>query len=394
MQPNTAIAPFGRPFAELPVLNVPVATWREKVLNENGLVREGSGYRRADGLVVQWDDDVFVSPEFMTAFLSGAGRAGRSVVAEVGLGTLHLAYGPNRTAFPEVGTTRLRYGLRATPHGADAEAPPQSLELPWSNVHAKLAQPGRMDPLVFPLETAFIWSAQHWCDVLSCNQMALAAATSRMPAGVERAENVEIHPTATVERSRLGKGVRIGPYSLVTGSTLGDGVVVGNHAAVNGSVIGPGSLVQEQCSVKDSVVGPDVVVSFRTSVRASVLMGSSTSSVPALPRCIVGEQTFLARGLAIAASVLDGSTIWVWHRGKRVDTGIPMLGVAIGPGARAGGVSLPAGYEVPSSYYLAGRPVGRLSPDLPRGETLVETNGSFRSFGRYVPTPKGDGTKS
>ena len=392
MHSTPPIPPFGRSVERLTILGLPVADWRARLLREHQFDPEPheGRYRRADGLSLSWSPEVWVSPDYFKAFVDRAARAESPVVAEVELSLPHVAYGRNRSTYTAQAGERIRYALEASSAAAGAREP-VPVQIPWSGVHSKVRQPGRLaEPLIMPLEPQLIWSVRHWCDVLACNMMMLAVAVDRMPAESERGTNVHVHPTATVERSRLGNGVRIGPYAYVSGSTIGDDVVIGNHGSVLGSWVGDGVLVQEYASVKDSVVGAGAVVSFRTSVRTSVLFGACTSSAPVVPRSVVGEDSFLSRGLAIAASALDGGPVWVWHRGRRIDTGMPLLGVAIGPGARLGNVSLPAGYEVPEGYYLAGRSVARVAPNLPQRQTLVETNGTFRRFGGPFDTKRDD----
>lgn len=388
----TLIAPFGRSIVQLPVLGQPVGDWRKRLLREHDFELEprDGRYHRADGLTLTWSPDVFVSPEYFKAFLDLACRAECTVVAETVLGHPHAAFGPNRSTFTPASGGRFRYELSATPAGV-TPGEPRAVEVPASQNFLATKQPGRLTkPLVMPVEPAVIWSVRHWFDLLACNVMMLTADAVRMPDTVERGEGVQVHPTACVERCRLGKGVKVGPYAYVSGSTVGDGVAIGNHASVISSHVGDGVLVQEYASVKDSAVGAGAVVSFRTNVRTSVLFGDCTSSSPVVPRSVVAEDTFLSRSLAIAASALEGGTVWVWHRGRRIDTGMSLLGVAVGPGARLGNVTLPAGYEVPSGYYLAGRAVARVAPDLPQRQALVETNGTFRKFGGLFPAKRED----
>ena len=81
-------------------------------------------------------------------------------------------------------------------------------------------------------------------------------------------------------------------------------------------------------------------LSFGVALRGSVVFGGSTISAPVVARSVVGEGCFLGRGVGVSATTLADTTIRVRHDGCAVDSGMRLLGCAIGNGARIGNASI------------------------------------------------------
>lgn len=362
-----------------------IAEWQTHALAE--CTRSGA---RPESVSVSWDPQVMFTSGFLSRFLRQASGLG-AARATVALGRLHEAYGANVLGNPDHSQPgRLAYDVevcaRASHMAGDGSTTPeraavQDVEVPMSGPVRERHQPGRMDrPLLVPVEPDFVWRVDHWCDLLVCNLLMLPLEVAQIPASGSRGRAVDIHPTAVVERAQLGDGVRIGPHALVRNAIIADGATVSEYGSVRDSYVGPGTIIQSYTQILESVIGTGSVISFRTSVRGSVIMDGTTSSAPVVARSIIGHRVFLGRGLNISASNLTGEDVAVWRDGRRVNTGMALLGCAVGDGARVGGLHLPAGYQVPPSCILAPRGLAPLAADAPAGVPLIEHNGRLRNL--------------
>jgi carbonic anhydrase/acetyltransferase-like protein (isoleucine patch superfamily) len=188
--------------------------------------------------------------------------------------------------------------------------------------------------LALPRTARLLGWPRHWLQVLDLSLAALQTRLLGGEANVRRrrgASAPKIHPTAIVENSILGDGVRIEAHACVIDSVVGDDVLVADHSVIHTSAMGP------RCRTL-----------VDTHLRRVVAMGGSTLSNLDMQDALFGEDVFLTTGVAFFAEgpgtnvVVDG-----------VDSGRAVLGGAIGRGAILGsralfrcGIALPAGVLV------------------------------------------------
>lgn len=315
-----------------------------------------------------------------------------SLAAVVALAAEHREYGPNAlavdtgavTVVDVGGTDGLAYPFEVAGGSSSGPATAHVVEtIPEATVRP---QPGRMAVgISAPAGPSYIWSVEHWVDLLVLNLLTLQYETSvlgGLGTGNEIDETAVVHQTAVVEGSRVGAGATIGPNAVVRNSTIEPGCEIAELTSIAGSHIGAGSVVQTGALVAGSVIGDETVVSFQTAIRGSVLLGRSTISAPVVARSVIGPEVFLARGVSIGATSLTDSTIAVRPSRRSIDTGMHLLGCAVGRGARIGnGIDLPAGYEVPAEAYLASQPPPRIEDDVARKTPLLLIGRRFRPIG-------------
>ena len=373
-KPRLDLEPFDTPLDDCLVVDRTFSEWREQAVGAVLPCVE------QQGLTLDWDPQVFCTEGFLRGFVTDAIRVGVPAQAAVRLGPLHDAFGANPTGIDEP-TNPLRYPLRLSREGSSTDSI-ELIECAQTGEVSKRRRPGRMDtPILMPFEPDFIWRVGHWSDLLTVNLLMLQVVTKGIDSE-DRGHGCNVHPTAVVEGSTLGDDVTVGPFAVVQNSILADGVVIQEYGSALGSTVGAGSVVQSHAQVRESVVGENTVVSFQCALRNSVLMGNSAISAPVVVRSVIGTNVILTRGLGISATTLGDDPIRVWHGGRRVNSGLRLLGCAVGDGARVGsGLDLPTGYQVPAGYYLASRPLGRLADDLPRHAPLIEVEGRFRRLG-------------
>lgn len=369
---------FGLSPEELPLAGQTRATWQQEQLETAGGTQDD----------LDLGSDVVVSAGVIGALLAAAQETGRPVIAAAPIGAIHEEFGRNTLGLAEVVDDTLQYDLtvaapsltRSSSNGT-ATGPSPFLLDQLLEVVSESPQPGRMaKPITGFAGDRFIWSVNHWYDLLVANLLAAQSRCSRIT-GNHIGSGVVIHPLAMVEDSIIEDGAVIGPMAVVRNSHVGAGTVIEDQVNIRSSIIGQEATVQTQSLVSGSVIGDGTVISFHTAIRGSLLFGQSTISCPVVARSVIGPETFLARGVGISASTLADSPIRVRVESRLVCTGARLVGCAVGRGARIGnGVTVPAGYTVPAGVHLVERPMPRIDPDTPAKTSLVLDGGRLRTL--------------
>ncbi|MEM9653101.1 MAG: hypothetical protein AAGA65_13455, partial [Actinomycetota bacterium] len=382
---------FGCGPGDLPVAGVARAVWQADELTaagdraaagppaETGAPGEGV---TSDPPVVT-GSDVVVSAGYLRALRALAAERRRPVRAAVALGPIHDEFGANTLGCVTATSTAAGEGLAYALTVGCGEASELGVVDPLLTVMSRSPQPGRMaSPITGFGGDRFIWSVNHWYDVLVINLLATQSACGRQIANTIAAD-ASVHPTAVVENSTVEPGATVGPFAVVRNAHIGTDTTVEEQVSIRGSIVGPGSVLQTRSMVHGSTVGPETVISFHTAIRGSVVFGRSTISAPVVARSVIGPDTFLARGVSISASTLADTPVVVRVGGRLVDTGARLVGCAVGRGARIGnGIDIPAGYTVPADTRLAARPIPHIEADPPKSSstTLLLDGGRFRTL--------------
>lgn len=164
----------------------------------------------------------------------------------------------------------------------------------------------------------------------------------------------QVHHSAHVELSVVGKGATIGAHASVKNSFVAEDAFIGEGARIFGSVIGKRAFVATNSVVLGSVVYPGAFAA-QLLMQASVLAREASAFT---------NSNFFDMNFA--------RNIRVGHRGRFVDCGSRFLGVCVGPGARvSAGVWIASGREVPKGALLV-KPtgesvskIGALEPGVP-----------------------------
>ncbi len=363
---NTRIQPWNDPVGTVPVLEHSLAAAQEQALREVGarlVDRPTPGVR----LVVFTDRQWFTGPALAKLLAQPPGRlkvpdpdfwrTTGPLQDVTGPGELELGWstcGPQWTGnlADLLGLEPVPVDLQLEDHRADAD-------------HPRLRHAHR--PLRVGAASAHL--VQHWTHLLRVNQLAIQAeayaardrfqaaspwqklvqgarmvwqagglSESRLAAAlVTRGPDCVVHPTAVVEASRLGRGVRVGPHAVVQGSVLQDGVQVDAHATVVSSVLAAGARLGPYGHLRYSTLFP----------------GARLSAGPGYQMSVFGRDCFVAWGVA-ALDLSFGRTIHTESvSGERVDTEHHFLGCAVGHEAVVGqGVRLAPGAVVPNGTTL------------------------------------------
>lgn len=252
---------------------------------------------------------------------------------------------------------------------------------------------------------------QHWTHLVRVNQLAIQAeayaardrfasaagwqkavqavrtiwkagglSTHRLAASlVSKGPDCDIHPTAVVEASRLGAGVRIGPFAVVRGAVLQDRAEVDAHASVVSSVMGAGARLGPYGNLRHSTLFP----------------GARVSAGAGFQMCAFGRDCFVAWGVAALDLSFGRSISTEDGNGASVDTGHHFLGCAVGHRAVVGqGVRLAPGAVVPSDATLVagGDNLYRQWGALPETDApVVPVAEGVRVVGRSADGARGGG---
>lgn len=251
--------------------------------------------------------------------------------------------------------------------------------------------------ITFPLTARVAIRLQSWVHVLRANQLAMMAGLASLKersklrnllailwillksfppseARVLRAisrkgRRTKIHPTAVVEASLLGDGVRIGAHAVVRASVLDDGAVVEDFGLVEMSVLGKGACVTKKAISNFNVMYPGSVLGHA---------GAQMS--------LLGYDAFVSTDSRIFDLKFDGN-VPVEHRGKTVSSGARFLGACVGHRASVGaGVFVQFGKAIPNGAVIVKHPrevVRKIDPGVPERVPLAVENG------RAVPIGKG-----
>lgn|GEM_PF-6097177 len=179
-----------------------------------------------------------------------------------------------------------------------------------------------------------------------------------------------IHPTAVLEGCVLGNDVEIGAFCHLRGAWLGDGVTVREHSSIKVSLIQAGAFLT-RCDVFNSVVG------------AGALIVTDT-----LFNCWIGAESFVGGGSGFSDFNASGRSVILQGPDGPVDSGLRMLGSALGEGCFIGagllfrpGLAIPHGSTVLSTDLIDSAPTRPDGVYINRGHRLIQVPAAFLTGG-------------
>jgi len=259
-------------------------------------------------------------------------------------------------------------------HTLCAEA--RSLRLPAAAVEVERLPgfPGVRPTLEIPRGRAVAARVRYWPHILWLNQ-ALAYAPwgpqTRGRGENEIAPGARVHPTAHLERARIGPHSVVEPHATIIDSAIGAHCHIGDHTVLIGSAIGHHCHTLTDSYFRRVVSYPDCTLSS---------MG--------LEEVLVGRGVFLTAAV-IFFNTVQGEPARVDIDGRAIETGRARLGGCVGHrailGARA--IFLP-GRAVENGYTVVMRPeegVGRIDPSLADGRPACWHQGKLLGLEEVAP---------
>ncbi len=138
---------------------------------------------------------------------------------------------------------------------------------------------------------------------------------------------------------KMGKNCSIDPTAVIQGPTIiGNNVTIGSGAVVGNCVIGNNVNISQGCQLMLSVIGDGTFLPFRASLFETVLMEDCmVAQNTCLQMCVVGRGSFIGAGNTFTDfNLVPGIPIRSHFAGKLEDTGMPVIGGAVGHNVRIG----------------------------------------------------------
>lgn len=178
----------------------------------------------------------------------------------------------------------------------------------------------------------------------------------------------------------IGKGSDIHPTAYLEGSLLGRDVQVGAGACIRNSLVGDGAIVADHAVVINSVVGRDCYLTENFFLVSSLCYPGSTLGNLKTQMAVIGRDVYLHGWCSLLDAKFVGD-IKVIHRGERVGTGRSFMASCIGHRAVLGAkVLIHPGREIPNDLFMVSRPedvIAHVPDDLPPRTPLVRDQGTL-----------------
>lgn len=376
---SSALFPFGKAPDDCGLGGSTFGAYRTRTLRRLKLsLIESAAEDEVKGPALVLSDDTFVTRRALRGFLQACRReGGRRRLCLPASRQLEL-FLPLQDV-PTDAQGRAAFDVAFLPAGERARASEvlsldedRWLEPPYREIPLEVPLPRHLLGLdegvfTFPLTSTVAMRVRHWVHVLRANHL--------MPQ-VELLERAEDRPLSSLVRAALGlrftkasmrralmarftwrgRGTFVHPTATVESSVLGDGVRIGAYAYVVGSVLGDGVTVEQRAHVEQSCLGPRTFVSKNSTVSACVAFGDTDVCVNGIQTCVIAEGC----GLTSWARPLDtipGMHVHVKDGDRLRDVGEMPCGVAFGPGVFVGaGVDIAPGRAIPGGLKLVGDP--------------------------------------
>jgi carbonic anhydrase/acetyltransferase-like protein (isoleucine patch superfamily) len=407
---STSLSPFGDDVADAQVLLETLLQTQERACRRYGieLVRVDRPSQAAERPCLLAADWTYFSEKALGDFLKTIRRqrmSGAALCLRRCVSVEHtLSLQDIQLEQWETGQARARYDLWMVPEGPLPEQATEvrqalvqrcpSLIVPMKEISIKLRLPAFGEGERFmrlPITSTVCCHISHWAHVLWLSHLApgiawmelyrrrkgwayyklLAAILRKRSFKLNRlfsgmnciGHEADIHPTAYLEASILGKGVKVGAGACIRNCVLGDGVVVGDHALVLNSVVADDCFLTENFCLIFSLCYP----------------GSTLGNVKT-QMAVIGREVYLHGWCSLIDAKFIGD-IKVLHRGQMVGTGKSFMASCIGHRAILGAkVLVHPGREIPNDLLLVSRPedvIAEIPTDIPPCTPMVRDNGTL-----------------
>lgn len=370
------IAPWGDPVAEVPIGGVPLGARQDALLRRFGLdvvhVARLDEVPTDEPRLVTYDH-VYYSRRVLKSALSRWKKAGQ-VASRLALpvGSTFVQRFSALQDFERTAEHAL-FDLWLLPAGAStASAAP--LPVIYAERLLSWPVPPRISGTatwVHPVTSSVVFHVRHWLHVLQASLLSIQ---------IRWVDEVVSHPLwalsllarAAIGRGRLawriggvanryGRDVDVHPTARVEGSFLGDGVRVGPHALVRGAIVGAGSVIEQAADVSYSVLGQRCFVSKHSLLWAIVAHDEAELCMKGMQMCLVGRGAALT-ARATPLDVMPGRALRVRDGDRFVEIDVPVLGACFGHDTFVGAdVYTGPGREVPNGTRIVPDPARVLS---------------------------------
>lgn len=353
------IAPFNEPARELSVLAKPLWLHQRDILapytTEEREVKSLNEVdnERVETLVCR--DNLFFDQPFIDDFISRAQHSGKACQVAFELDDPAI----NQHSLP------LQRGIRRRgnyymadlwyyPYGIDPVVRPLVMHTDPREAgyyHVPTHMSNVYGDLTYQLATKAFLSIEHWLHLLHANvTFGIFAIGARFEQKLERdiSMNLKMLWRGMLERKqvltssqmvKVGKNCGIDPTAVIQGPALiGDNVTIGAGTVIGNCIIGNNVNISQGCQLMLSVVGDGTFLPFRAAIFETVLMEDCmVAQNTCLQMCVVGRGSFIgAANTFTDFNLVPGKNIRAHFAGRLEDTGMPVVGGAVGHNVRIG----------------------------------------------------------
>ncbi|MEA3396564.1 MAG: multidrug transporter [Chloroflexota bacterium] len=353
------IAPFNEPARELSVLAKPLWLHQRDILapytTEEREVKSLNEVdnERVETLVCR--DNLFFDQPFIDDFISQAQRSGKACQVAFELDDPAI----NQHSLPLQRGIRRRGNYYVAdlwyyPYGVDPVVRPLVMctdprEAGYYHVPTHMSNV--YGDLTYQLATKAFLSIEHWLHLLHANvTFGIFAIGARFEQKLERdiVMNLKMLWRGMLERKqvltssqmvKVGKNCSIDPTAVIQGPAfIGDNVTIGAGTVIGNCIIGNNVNISQGCQLMLSVVGDGTFLPFRAALFETVLMEDCmVAQNTCLQMCVVGRGSFIgAANTFTDFNLVPGKNIRAYFAGRLEDTGMPVVGGAVGHNVRIG----------------------------------------------------------
>ncbi len=352
------IPPFNEPARESSVLTKPLWLFQRDILapytTEEREVESISEIENDRVETLVYRDNLYFDEPFIKEFISQAQNSGKACRVAFELDDPAIV----RHAIPLQRGIK-RHGsyyvadLWYYPYGIEPVVRPLVMNTDSREVgfyHVPTHMSNVYGDLVYDLPTKAFLSIEHWVHLLHANiNFGIFAIGARFEQSVEKdlKFSLKLLWQAMLERRQVlsssklievGKNCSIDPTAVIQGPTIiGNNVSIGPGSVIGNCYIGDNVTISQGCQLMLSVVGNGTFLPFRASLFETVLMEDCmVAQNTCLQMCVVGRGTFIGAGNTFTDFNLVDVPLRSHFGGKLEETGMPVLGGAVGHNVRIG----------------------------------------------------------
>jgi len=213
---------------------------------------------------------------------------------------------------------------------------------------------------LIPLTDRFIIQIDHWANLWAANIIT----TLMIAAKLRRKSKIGLILLAIRARSlnkwrvlsrvnTIGRKCDIHPTAYIEGSVIGEGVKIGAGAVIRQSIIGRGAFVGNSVTIEESVIGEKSTI-LHGHILYSTLCSGVFSIAQMISASFIGRDSFVASGVTLTDFRLDGKNVTVLKNGVQIDSGSKFLGCCLGNNVYLGsGCVVAPGRTIPNGLHIA-----------------------------------------
>ncbi len=352
------IAPFNEPARQLAVLGKPLWLHQRDILasytTEEREVESLTGLSRERVETLVYRDNLYFDQPFVDEFIERAQDLGKACRIAFELDdpaivqhALYLQRGIRRQGNYYVAD------LWYYPYGIEPVVRPLVIRTESREVgfyHVPTHMSNVHGDLVYQLPTKALLSVEHWAHILLANVMfGIFAMGARFEQELDhdfwlnlkllwRGMLERKQVLTTSEMVQIGQNCDIDPTAKIQGPTIiGDNVTIGAGTTIGNCVIGDNVNISQGCELMLSVVGAGSFLPFRAALFETVLMENCmVAQNTCLQLSVVGRGTFIGAGNTFTDFNLVPKPIRAHFAGELEETGMSVLGGAVGHNVRIG----------------------------------------------------------